>query len=478
MAQDIAMKNINLANEIYIHSKKENYNKYKNTLNTNFIDWVELSKLYKGYASRLKTEIDSLTKISSQEGQTVVDALGVINDFNNGSIMSDVEAQISQALPEKIKAGLQSTYALSDILKSNSTSSIQSQLTALDNYIAQLENLLADIQKNDEDYIDFLLNKYAGNTTVIKNVQNLFTNGNKLNLLAINKTALTSFQSLSASLQDLKSMRDGLQGGTKKQIVNRKGKTVSYSSYIYPLHFLFTNILGGIGEAVGAAMVLQHLDDFIKSLKMPGIDVTVEGTGTGKTITGSVNKADYTITFNSETGLVNLSFGVSAKAQFSKKGQRVTTTFETTTLGKLVQQLSHIEQYILYNNLYHKIDNKETYFLRRKIAAQNLLNSITGLEQGERVLFLQYLDSIIRVDELFEAIANSDAKQMPSVSITGVKTARSSDYISRRGSQLKSLVQTDHTDLDINDKNTLAFVRSRQIINAMNNLKAQIQYEH
>ena len=83
-----------------------------------------------------------------------------------------------------------------------------------------------------------ILNKYAGNTAVIKNVQSLFANGNKLNLLAINKTALTSFQSLSASLQDLKSMRDSLQGGTKKQIINHLHQAFAKDNIKY--EFVFT----------------------------------------------------------------------------------------------------------------------------------------------------------------------------------------------------------------------------------------------
>lgn len=475
---DIALKDIDLAHEIYVHFKKENYNKYKGTLNTNIIDWGEVSKIYQGYASRLRAEMQAISKLSTKEGNTVIDVLGLINDINTGASNPDIEAKISQSLSEKLKAGLQSTYALSRTLKNDSLDEVKSQLAALDNYIAQLEDLIKEIENNDEKYINFLLEKYTGNEKVINNIKNVFNNGDKLNLLAINKTALTSFQSLSNSLQELKAMRDSLQGGVRKKVFNKKGKTISYSSYIYPLHFLFTNILGGLGEAIGAAKAIQELDSFVQNLKMPGVEVKVEGTGTDTSVSGKINKADYTITFSSKTGLVDFSFGVSAKAQFSKKNQKITTTFETTTLGKVVQQLSHIEKYILYNNLYHSNENDEMHFLRRKIAAKNLLNAITGLNQGEKVLFLQYLDSIIRVDELFESFATSGPQQLPSISIQGVKKARSTDYVSRRGKQLKNLVENNYNDLDINNKNTLAFVRSRQIIETMNKLKVQIQQKH
>ena len=71
-------------------------------------------------------------------------------------------------------------------------------------------------------------------------------------------------------------------------------------------------------------------------------------------------------------------------------------------------------------------------YLRRKYAAEALLDAITGSNQGENVLFLQYLDSLVRLDEFFELLASASQNQLPSLSIVGAnKIKTSNDFVTK-----------------------------------------------
>ena len=165
--------------------------------------------------------------------------------------------------------------------------------------------------------------------------------------------------------------------------------------------------------------------------------VNIEGTGTERIEGGSTKKADYTISVDNENGSITLSFGISAKAQAVNKGRKVTTTFETTKLKTFFEkyiQANNFEKYVFYNNLYHGLTSTtEMQYLRRKYAAEALLDAITGFNQGENVLFLQYLDSLVRLDEFFELLASASQNQLPSLSIVGAnKIKTSNDVLSYR----------------------------------------------
>lgn len=476
--KDVGMKQLNLEKELYVHYHKQNFIKYREKLKTSIEDLVgEINSIYNQDTQYFKHQLEMLKKVNTKDNKTLMDIIGLINDINNGAMNKTVESKIMRDLPIKIKQGLSETFAISKQIKN---ASIQQQINMLDKYLSNINLIIDEIQKNDEDYITYLLNEYKGQKNAINNINLLFKNGNQLNLLAINKTALTSYQSLKTRVELLEKERDALKAGVAKGKILYKDKMIDYSSFIYATHFLFTNILGGIGEGVGASVALRGLVDFIKTINIPNVKVTMEGVGTSKIDRRSTSKSDYTININSQTGEINLSFGISAKAQFSKNNKKIKTTFETSKVKKFLANINKEIQYLFYNSIYHNTKDSLSVYVRRYIAARTMRNSVAGVDQGENVLFVQYLDRIIGIDELFDNFLKADINKKPTISLkeTG-KIRTSSDFVEKRGSKLSNLLkQEGYSDLNQEDKNIVAYVRSRQVIAKINDLSAQINWEH
>ena len=204
------------------------------------------------------------------------------------------------------------------------------------------------------------------------------------------------------------------------------------------MNILFTNILGGLGEGLGATYAINVLNDYLKTLEDDTLSVNIEGTGTERVEGGSTKKADYNITVNDKDGTIILSFGISAKAQSLKRGKKVTTTFETTKLKNFFDkyiQANNIEQYIFYNNLYQNINGSlEMQYLRKKYAAEAMLGAVTGLN----------------------SLAHMSHSQLPSLSVQGSSKINKS-FISRRGEKLKALIDNEgYKDLTPESKTIVA----------------------
>ena len=481
--QEVNEKEINLAQELYIHYHKQNYLDYKNKMEPIDMNWGLISTIYKIDAATLKKRMSAIENITNKDGKSLVEALGVINDLNGDSdVLNDIEKQIANDVTELIRKGIGESTSTSYALKQAGTA--QQQIVILDNYIKYIHDVINTFEKGNEDYMKYILDQYQGDSKALTNINSLFSTGNKLNLLAINKTALTSFNTLKERVGQLESASNSLKSGRKPARVQYKNKTMTYDSLIYPMHYLFSNILGGLGEGLGASFAIKSLNEFLQTLENENMTVNIEGTGTEKAEGGSTKKADYTISVDNENGSITLSFGISAKAQAINKGRKVTTTFETTKLKTFFDkyiQANSFEKYVFYNNLYHGLTSTaEMQYLRRKYAALALLDAITGSNQGENVLFLQYLDSLVRLDEFFELLAGSSQSQLPSLSIVGAnKIQVGNDFVTRRGEKLNALLKDpDYRDLTPNSKSIVAWVRSRQVFKKLNELTTQIQYTH
>ena len=188
----------------------------------------------------------AIENISNKDGKSLVEALGVINDLNGGSdILNEVEKQIATEVTELIRKGIGESTSTSYALKQAATA--QQQIAVLDNYIKYIHDVINTFEKGNEDYMKYILEQYQGDSKALANINSLFSTGNKLNLLAINKTALTSFDTLKERVGQLESASGSLKSGRKPARVQYKNKTVSYDSLIYPMHYLFSNILGGLG---------------------------------------------------------------------------------------------------------------------------------------------------------------------------------------------------------------------------------------
>ena len=481
--QEVNQKEINLAQELYIHYHKQSYLDYKNKNIEIDMNWGLISSIYGQDAAILRKRMGVIENITNKDGKSLVEALGTINDLNgNSNTLNEIEKKVAIDVTELIRNGIGESTSTSYALKQAATA--QQQIGILDNYIKYIHEVISAFEKGNEDYMKYILDQYQGDAKTLANINSLFSMGNKLNLLAINKTAITSFQTLKERVSQLEAARNSLKVGSKPERVQYKNKTFSYDSLIYPMHYLFSNILGGLGEGLGASFAIKSLNEFLQTLESEDMTVDIEGTGTEKIEGGSTKKADYTISVDNENGSINLSFGISAKAQAINKGRKVTTTFETTKLKTFFDkyiQADNFEKYIFYNNLYHGLTSTaEMQYLRRKYAAMALLDAITGSNQGENVLFLQYLDSLVKLDEFFESLAGASKNQLPALSVIGAnKIKTSNDFITRRGDKLNELLKTEgYTDLNPESKSLVAWVRSRQTFKTLNELVTQIQYVH
>ena len=481
--QEANEKEINLAQELYIHYHKQSYLDYKNKYAPIDVNWGLISTIYSIDAATLKKRMGAIESITNKDGKSLIEALGVINDLNGGSnVLNDMEQKIANDVTELIRKGIGKSTSTSYDLKNASTADQQANI--LDNYIKYIHEVISAFEKGNNDYMEYIFDKYQKDTKATANIKSLFTTANGYNLLAINKTALTSFQTLRDRVDQLSKASSSLKAGIKPEKVEYKGKMVTYDSLIYPMHFLFSNILGGLGEGLGASFAIKSLNECLQTLENEDMTVDIEGTGTERVEGGSTKKADYTISVDNENGSITLSFGISAKAQAINKGRKVTTTFETTKLKTFFDkyvQATTIEKYVFYNNLYHGLTSTaEMQYLRRKYAALALLDAITGSNQGENVLFLQYLDSLVRLDEFFELLASASQNQLPSLSVIGAnKIKTSNDFVVRRGEKLNALLKSEeYTDLTPESKSLVAWVRSRQVFKALNELTTQIQYTH
>lgn len=473
---------MSLATELYIHFYKQDYLSYREDkkMVENVINWAELAKIYTDDANTLKNRMGELLSITNKDGETLASALGVINDLTTGNTLSQIEQKMVKTIPDQIRQGINRAAELKSIINS---SDVAQQISTLDNFLQHVHKITDNFNQNNEDFLQYILQQSQNSQTVESNINSLFSNGDNLNLLQINSTAMTSFKSLSEAVKALDQLKTTLQnGGDMSGTVTYKNQTVSYKSIIYSLHQLFINILGGLGEGVAAAFALKIIDEWLQSLESENIKVTLEGTGTQKNEDGQTNKGDYQIIVNSEDGSINFHFGISVKAQNLQKSKKKTTTFQESKLLVYMNALTVQEKYLFYNSLYHNIDTtrgKINHFLRRKIAAQNFLHAVTG-GTAENVLFLQYLDAIIRVDEYFEQLAAAATTgNVPGISITGVKSVKKSDYINKRGVQSTSALQSDnYIDVTPEEKNVLAWQRSKTVVNAFNNLATKISWSH
>lgn len=464
---------INLAKEMYVHYNEQNYITYRNKYIKTIIDWKAISLIYRQWANTLKRRMMEVEKLTNSDNQSLVDALGMSYDLANGNIYSEMEKEILIDLPNKLRQG--KGYAMT----------VAGDINQLDKFLSFLKDVINRINNLSSEEVGFLqyLLKQNKQKSHNMNINSMFSN---LNVFSFNKTTLTSIESLKKRAMELEKQAKNLKKSSG--ILDVDGKKYSYSNYVFGISQLFVNILGGLGEGVGAAYAEIQINKFLQSLKQKGFSVEIRGSGTEKLDNNSTKKADYEINIDSENGKIKLSFGVSAKAQNLKgaKGRKVATTFGTTqNLGKWLktERLKVEEKYVFYNTLYFgKNNDKERQFVNRKIAALNAFQEIAG-GNGENVLFIQYLDDIIRLDEFFESLAQkaSNGSNIPTLRVMKSGLIKNSnDYIKNRGSKLNNLIKNEegYKDLDNNDKNILAFVRARQIINKINNLEAQLRYEH
>jgi hypothetical protein len=138
-----------------------------------------------------------------------------------------------------------------------------------------------------------------------------------------------------------------------------------------------------------------------------------------------------------------------------------------------VKGFSKKMEYNFFNNIYHGATNgEEQVALNRYLAALNFDNAVTGINIGDNVMFLSYLDRVLTVSEFYDSIAKHKGKiaDFPRIALSGF-TQSKSDWEGEN----EGVASADDTPLV---KNSLAWERSRAMRNIILDLQAQIQYTH
>lgn len=173
----------------------------------------------------------AINKLSNKDGETVANALGILNDVTgNSETMSEMEQKIAIDVADKLRAGKGEAITASLALKN--AKSVEAEIAILDKYIQYVKDTINAFNQGNKDYMDYIYNKYKGDKKITANLNSLFSIAGKLNLLAINQTALTSFDTLTKKLNLLEGASASLKSSKKVNKVQYNGKSVDYQSLI------------------------------------------------------------------------------------------------------------------------------------------------------------------------------------------------------------------------------------------------------
>lgn len=478
--------NINTAGESIIF-KKDSFLLYKNHRQSMNLE-TGIKNQYRSYQKKAAHKLKPLKSIPNKaKQQNLADAIGVVYNFEGD--MKENFNMIAKTVPDTIKTALNQVRGFSkmadNFLKSKDNAALLKQL---EECLKALKACQQAYQEANKNLMDYLIDKEAP-------AAQLFEEG-KYDLLTINPSAVTSMTSLLQTIADLDKI---VESGTVRmgrgfkyvEYTNSKNKKkrVKYTAYVARLQYILNNILGGIGEGLGAISTINAVDSFLKTLPKQltseNTTVKVVGTGTGS-VTNSqgkrrTKKADYEIVITyGPDGKAECKFGVSAKGQYwlSKNKQTKTgtvkTTFQTSVLEVFIQKaeskkmLSAIEKNIFYNNLHYNLQgsSKEQYWLNRKIASAHFYDAVTGNDFKENVLFISFLDTTITIEDLFKDILRT--RKYPAISLPQIGEART-------GAIGKAVTEQD---IIIDGQRYCMYKESKEIINSYNKIKAQITYEH
>ena len=458
----------------YIHFQRQNFLKAR-TLIGEEIDITSLSaaihEQYKMIAEKAKkrqSELQSLTPVASDLLSLFATSNNINELISNSNIDNDVYNSISfdQELRDM-------SIALSKF--SSETKDVDNQIERLSKLLSDMDSILNHLNVINEELLEYCAKLPEHQQESV----NASFNSGGLHILNINPTAISSLKSLQGRLEALKTVQSSSTSGHFPNSVtytNSKGEQSQTSVFglVYTLRQLIINILGGYGEAVSAIYAMSKADELIQQAFGRNPNIIIEGSGTQKLKNGQTAKSDVQLKYSEDN--VNLTIGVSAKAQLLKSSKTI-TTFQTSKLEVFLRGINKNLEYSFLNNLYHgRTSINEQMILNRYIAAMNFDNAVTGWDLGDKVLFLSYLDKVISVADFYDAIINKGKTKIsnyPAISIPGINKK----LVQFNGSPDNTIIDEieDTTPLD---KSSVAWERSDKVKQIMMNLHAQIHYAH
>lgn len=457
----------------YIHFNRQNFLDYRNRKGSNLsVDINSLNNRTKNKFLQMtreaKQRADQVRNISkqAQDIMSLIASTDNIDQLLNGQF-DQVVKQI-----QKVRGDLYGLKFKEEEMK------VDEQITKLENLIESINIFRKDLGTLDEELMRYYEDNLNSNQLKLSLEKSFEING-KLKVLNINKTALTSLKSLGNRVESidniLKNSKGSISNLTKTTVsyIDSKGnnKTVPISEAIGGIHQLILNILGGIGEGVVAFRVTEEINKLLKPFsKIKNVTYSVEGVG-NTVKKGNVSKSDVNVSYD-ENG-VKVNIGISAKAKYVKKGGKTSTVFQTSPLKVFLNGIFHNVQYNFLNNLYQKRNSlNEQISLNRYIAAMNFDNAVTGVDFGDNVLFLSYLDQVITIEDFYQSILNSG--KYPKLTFQAGYTSKFSgdEWVGKKDKKGQEII-----DLTPEEKNILAWQRSNAIRNMLLSLQTQITVE-
>lgn len=476
------MANKNIIRSLYVHYRKENYNRYM-TLHSgkmNFINYTKHTQLYRKYAKdpRVTQGLERLKKLQNPKTQqSLIDTIGAVKDASGESalfnkIMNDAIAQITKKIPDVYKYAPDAAQAI----KLGKDAVIQADK------ISKVIQLIKDVDISMGQLDAGLVNYMLQTNNINPNIKKIFGTGK---FLDINKSDMTSFENLLKKQHVLENALKQLNAGNpilETDTVTIGQKTYTYGQLLYSIIYPVINIVGGIGEATSILKMQEALVQFEKEMKAEEIEISFDFEANPTGASQETNKADYSIIINEKGS--SFKVGFSAKNQNIKQKSKQTETHfhNTTNLGSLVNKISETnKKYVFYNSIAHNKNDAYMQFLRKDIAAKNAFDIITGINAGENVLFIQYANDIVSVSDFFNELAKNP-KDGLTLSLSHSRDVGSGSfkdftgkyaYLNRR---IKESVYEDKISPE--EKNNLAYARSKEIVRVINGLSAEIVYKH
>lgn len=474
---------INIDTNPYVHYNKINYDNYLKKHPFEIEDTTITEQIQIEY-KRIAEESKARSKRLIEDSEYAKKIFGYVATFdalaNSGLSPEEMEA-INNAVTAVKEVSIEAR-TLKSVMNNQL---LDQQMTEMANFLNKCKTTMDQVSSLDSVLMKYYLDPNVSKS-MVKNLKSTFSQ----NFLSINQSALTSLEGIGKRIGEIEQAAfiTGTNGNltfSNEIVYYRDGKNgkqipVRASAAVYGLAQRWINVLGGIGEGAAALAANKAVDEILEEVVASGkgknVNITVSGVG-GEQINGKTSKSDIDISVTElkDGVLVNSTIGISAKAQYKKTANTITTTFETTKLGNLLENINHqsVISYYLFNDLHHNKINQERYSqIARYIAAMNFDRAVSaaGLTGQSQVYFLQYLDTIIPIDQFYESLsmkASGAIKDLPTISIAGAAKVRKS-FIGG-----PAYAREDKTPTNKSDN---AWARSNAMLAQYRGLQAQLKF--
>ena len=389
------------------------------------------------------------------------------------------------------------------------------QARLLDDYIKNIEKLLAEVSKINDNLIKYFQQAESGQQEIAKNLLKS-TKIEQLNFLNISKSGVKAFNKIESLLHLLQENEKNIKKNLKSiymedsddnyqiDYVNSKQKKekIKVSRVIGIISGNLNNIKGALGETIIGLFAAEKQEELIslfeEALYIEGIKITSQGVGekrikvkNGRT----TSKTDIKINIktdnikvdgkyiNNDNYNLDITFNISVKNQKFGDLSGNKTKFLDSKLYLLFEAFGQDKryEYIILNYLgldgknakkNEKYDNTKFYnyydLANRYLAAKNFDTALAG--QGtDRIVLLAYMDKILTINQYYEHLAKvTNIKSLPAIYVGKTDTAVSLNTPIPNNITLPLVDETPERKI------ALAMDRSKKVKNELLKLSARV----